>query len=502
MKKGFVALVGAGPGNLGLLTLRGKEYIEKAETVVYDRLVSTEILALIPVSAKKIDVGKKSSNHLVAQDKINEILLEEAQKGNLTVRLKGGDPYLFGRGGEELELLKQHNIDFEVVPGITSAIAVPSYAGIPVTHRDFCSSLHIITGHQKNNEPLKINFEALVALKGTLVFLMGVSALKAITAGLKDAKIDVNTPVAVIRNGTRYNQEKVVATIDTIVDRAKAIASPAIIVVGEVASLSDEYDWFSKLPLFSKKVIVTRPKMSGGTLSKKLTDLGADVYDCPVTEIIEITDKSAFLNELNNLHKYNWLVFTSKNGVEIFFNGLKGLNKDVRILGNLKIAAIGSQTKETLREKGIIADYMPEIFDGENLAKGLSELQSANNFLLLRAKDGNKEIVNILGEKGKEFTDLPIYYSNYIDSNKEKIEELVKNEEVFVTFTSASTVEGFNKICKANPNLKAVCIGKQTASRAKEYGYNYEVANSATIDSVIEKLLEVVNGKTTQITEQ
>lgn len=258
MKNGFVALVGAGPGEVGLLTIRGKDYIERADVVVYDRLVSREILDLIPMTAKLIDVGKQNSHHKVPQDQINEILLNEAMKENLVVRLKGGDPFLFGRGGEELDLLIQNNIPFEVVPGITSAIAVPSYAGIPVTHRDFCSSLHIITGHQKENGDLKINYDALCKTEGTLVFLMSVSSLKQIMEGLLEAQMAPHTPAAIIENGTTQGQRKIIGTIENLFEKAvnEKIGSPSIIVVGNVCSLSEQYDWFSKRALVVEKYSV------------------------------------------------------------------------------------------------------------------------------------------------------------------------------------------------------------------------------------------------------
>ena len=239
MKKGFVALVGAGPGNKGLLTLRGAELIQRAEVVVYDRLVSKDILNMIPETAELINVGKESSHHLVKQEDINKILLEEAQKGKFVVRLKGGDPFVFGRGGEELELLADNNISFEVVPGITSGISALAYAGIPITHRDFCSSLHIITGHAREGGKLEIPFEELVSLRGTLVFLMGVSSMPFLMEGLIKAGMNPETKAAVVENGTRPNQRKIVATISTLVEEAakEKIHSPAIIAVGEVCSL-------------------------------------------------------------------------------------------------------------------------------------------------------------------------------------------------------------------------------------------------------------------------
>lgn len=247
-KKGRVILVGAGPGDIGLLTLKGAEIISKAEVVVYDRLVSDEILALIPDTAMKIDVGKSSNHHHIKQDMINKILLEHAQKGKYVVRLKGGDPFLFGRGGEELELLQESNIPFEVVPGVTSAISALAYGGIPVTHRDFCSSLHIITGHARADGKLNINFNALAELKGTIVFMMGVATLRMLMDGLLTAGMKGDTPAAIIENGTRANQRRLISTISGIASAAEAISisSPSVVAVGDVCSLSDKFDWFMK----------------------------------------------------------------------------------------------------------------------------------------------------------------------------------------------------------------------------------------------------------------
>ena len=269
---GKVTLVGAGPGDPGLLTVKGRQAILDAEVVVYDRLVGPEILALMPDSAEQIDVGKKSNCHPVPQWRINEILLEKAQEGKRVVRLKGGDCFLFGRGGEELELLEQHNIPFEVVPGVTSALSVPAYAGIPVTHRDFTSSVHIITGHAKQNGQLNLDFEALVRHRGTLVFLMSVSSTPMILSGLMQAGMAEDMPAAMIERGTLPHQRKLVATVGTLTRRMQEehITSPAILIVGAVCALSDSFDWFSRTPLHGVTVAVTRPKNRAGTLTDKL----------------------------------------------------------------------------------------------------------------------------------------------------------------------------------------------------------------------------------------
>lgn len=498
MKKGFVALVGAGPGDVGLLTLRGKELLEAAEVVVYDRLVSEEIRKLIPAKAKQIDVGKESSNHLVKQDRINEILLEEAMLGNQVVRLKGGDPFLFGRGGEELELLYQNKISFEVVPGITSAISVPSFAGIPVTHRDFCSSVHIITGHQKENEPLHINFDMLSKSGGTLVFLMGVAALQQIADGLVAAGMEKTMPAAIVQNGTRPNQRKLIATLETIYERAmmEQIKSPAIIIVGKVCELSEEYDWFSKRPLFGTNIIVTRPVDAEGTLTKKLKLLGAEVFDFPCIRIDTIEQKDNLKETIHKISQFEWLAFTSKNGVNIFFDQLKLQRLDARILGTNKIAAIGNQTAKELEKYGIFADYVPDIFDGIHLAEGLCDrVSNHEKILILRARTGNEDLVRILGDNHKDYLDLAVYDTVVVEDSRDEITNLLQSpKKTYVTFTSASTVEGFMRSAEGidSKNIVGICIGEQTAKVAEKYRIKYYVSESATIDSMVDKLLKIM----------
>lgn len=263
MAAGKVWLVGAGPGDIGLFTLKGEAVLQQADVVVYDSLVGEGVLARIPEHARLINVGKRASHHTMVQEDINKVLLEEAQKGNKVVRLKGGDPFLFGRGGEELELLSENGISYEIVPGVTSPISVPAYNGIPVTHRDFCSSVHIITGHKRAGKEYDIDFRALVDTKGTLVFLMGVSALPDICAGLMNAGMDKNMPAAILQKGTTAGQKRIVATVSTLEEEVKrqGIETPAIIVVGKVCTLAEKFGWYEELPLAGWKVLVTRPKM-------------------------------------------------------------------------------------------------------------------------------------------------------------------------------------------------------------------------------------------------
>lgn len=494
MSKGFVALVGAGPGNKGLLTLRGAELLQRAEVVVYDRLVSKDILNMIPETAEMINVGKESSHHLVKQEDINKILLKQAQEGKYVVRLKGGDPFVFGRGGEELELLAENNVDFEVVPGITSGISALAYAGIPITHRDFCSSLHIITGHAREDGKLNIAFEELVALRGTLVFLMGVSSMSFLMEGLLKAGMNPETKAAVVENGTRPNQRKIVATISTLVEEAakEKIHSPAIIAVGEVCSLSDSFEWFMKRPLFGQRVIVTRPKNSAGTLADRLKELGADVIEYPCIETVAIE------SEMPDLKEFDVITFSSKTAVEIFFNKLFEGGKDVRILGNVKVGAVGTQTAAELKKYGIIADFVPQIFDGAHLGRMVADSSGKNEkVVVFNALKTNGELEDVLQSAGINFKAVPLYDTVYTNPDSEEVKSQIEDNKVsWVMFTSASTVHGFVKSIEGlnKNNIKAICIGEQTLKAAKKYGFQCEVSEKATIYSMLDKLVELSKG--------
>lgn len=305
-KQGKVWLVGAGPSDAGLMTLKGKAVLEQADVVVYDALVSASVLAMIPEQAQTVYVGKRSGHHSVPQPQINQILLEQAQQGKRVVRLKGGDPFLFGRGGEELELLREHNIPFEVVPGITSAIAVPAYNGIPVTHRDYCSSVHIITAHSKQDGELNIPFPALCQLHGTLVFLMGVTSMERICRGLLQAGMDAQTPAAILQEGTSAAQRRVVATLSTLVERAQQekIQAPAVLVIGKVCQLADQLSWTQLRPLDKVRVILTRPKELVSRMADRLYQLGAQVIELPSISLQPYEENEPLKTALEHLESY------------------------------------------------------------------------------------------------------------------------------------------------------------------------------------------------------
>ena len=487
MRTGNVILVGAGPGDPGLLTRKGLEAISQAEVVVFDRLVGPEILGLIPENAEKIDVGKQASNHPVPQYRINQILMEKALEGKRVVRLKGGDPFLFGRGGEELELLKEHGISFQEVPGVTSALSVPAYAGIPVTHRDYCSSVHIITGHAKAGTELKIDFDALRRTKGTLVFLMGVTALPMICKGLLDSGMDGGMPAAVIERGTLPRQRKVVSTLAELPKAAEdaKIVSPAIIVVGRVCGLSDSFDWFDNLPLKGREIIVTRPAERNGSLCGKLSALGASVTAYPCIRTVERVNNPELDTAIGKLNDYRWLVFTSPAGPEIFLKHLRKQHMDARALAGLKIAAIGPKTAAEVEKFGVLADLVPETYDSDHLAQAMAGVEGS--VLLCRASEGSDALPRLFAEKGISFADIACYDTVYEAPNSDSVKELVESGAI-VTFTSASTVRGFARSLPDADysNIIGCCIGRQTAAEAEQYGIPVRIAEKATMDSLIE----------------
>lgn len=487
---GSVILVGAGPGDPGLLTQKGRQAIENAQVVVYDRLVSPAILSLIPRDAEKINVGKESSNHPVPQEEINRILLRKAQEDKRVVRLKGGDPFLFGRGGEELELLEAAGIPFQVVPGVTSALSVPAYAGIPVTHRDFCSSVHIITGHARAGAELHIDFEALRRTGGTLVFLMSVSSLPRICRGLLDAGMAPDMPAAVVERGTLPRQRKLVSTLEKLPSEAEkaGVKSPAIIVVGKVCALSSRFDWFDGLPMKGKTVVVTRPEDRSGTLTQRLRELGAEVVDYPCIRTVAREENPELEEAMENLSRYRCLVFTSPAGPEIFFRRLRAAGRDARALSGLTLAAIGPKTAKAMERFGVTADLVPETYDSDHLAKALETVEGP--VLLCRASRGSTALPEMLERKGIPFADVPVYDTVYAAPAPQKVDALL-GETLLVTFTSASTVRGFVESLPGRDlkNVIGCCIGKQTEAEAKKYGLATVVSQEATMESLVECIL-------------
>lgn len=499
---GKVWLVGSGPGDVGLFTLRGKEVLSRAEVVVYDALVGQGVLNLIPEEAELINVGKRARHHIRSQWEINDILLEKAQEGKRVVRLKGGDPFLFGRGGEELEKLVRAGIDFEIVPGVTSAIAVPAYNGIPVTHRDFTQSLHIITGHRREGMALDTDFASLVKTGGTLVFLMGLASLPDIVSGLMEAGMDGEMPSAVLQQGTTARQRRVVAPLKDLEREVKqqGIQTPAIIVVGKVCSLSEDFFWYEKRPLSGRKILVTRPKELISGMAGLLREAGAEVLEMPAIKTKAIMPNEALgeaLREVKEKGAWDWVVFTSPTGVRIFFEYLsQAEDMDIRLLAGSCIAAIGQGTEKALRQYCLQADLKPEMADGEHLGLALREkLVPGSRVLIPRASLGNQELIDAIKDvENVEIADIPTYDTLYECSAVIDEKELFEKGEIdYAVFTSASTVRGFAAATKGldMSKVKAVCIGRQSAAEAGKLGMQTWTAERATMESVVSKVIEV-----------
>lgn len=494
---GKVWLVGAGPGDPGLFTLKGRQVLSQAEVVVYDALVGQGVLGMIPEGALLINVGKRASNHTMPQEQINEVLLEEAKKGKRVVRLKGGDPFLFGRGGEELELLSREGIPFEVVPGVTSALAVPAYNGIPVTHRDYCSSLHIVTGHKRQGEPYNIDFQALVRTGGTLVFLMGVSALGDICRGLLEAGIDRDMPAALLARGTTAGQRRIVATVATLEEETarRGAVTPAIIVVGRVCALEKEFFWYERKPLAGKKILVTRPRELVSQMAGKLRERGAEVLELPAIRTVPIRPNPALSQCLSRGEEYDWIVLTSPTGVRVFFDQLLE-EYDLRKIAGARFAVIGSGTGKALLERGIRADLMPETYDGESLGRALASVcRPGERVLIPRASLGNEELIRELETvPGLAVDDIPTYDTEYETSALiDERAELETGQIDYAVFTSASTVRGFARAVAGIDfaKVRAVCIGKQTKAAADALGMQTWMSQKATMASLVERLEEL-----------
>ena len=492
---GKILLVGAGPGGKGLLTLRGLEALGEADAVVYDRLVSEEILSLIPSSAEKIDAGKSPGSHPVPQPEINRILVEKAEEGKTVVRLKGGDPFVFGRGGEELDIPAEKGIPFEVVPGVTSAVAALSEAGIPVTARGVASSFHVITGHQKGDEPLQIPFDALAKAGGTLVFLMGMGALPKLAEGLISAGMDPETPAAIVENGARPEQRKLLSTLARLPEEAAAMGlhSPAVIAVGAVCGLSGRYDWREKLPLHGKKIIAGRSGSAEGKLLRLLERMGASVYDLPLIRTDPLPGPVP-----PDILDSRWLTFSSKVGVRCFFARLLESGLDTRALSGVKIAAVGRATAAALREKGILPDLIPEQFDGEHLGKALAERTEPFDLITLcEPESPSGTLREMLTAAGRTVRSLPLYRTAPLPLREPERVERMLREGVPAAFSSGSMARS---LAASLPGMDfsgvtAFCIGRETGKAAREAGFRTVVAEEATLEGLAGMIRETLAAK-------
>jgi len=487
MQTGKVYLVGAGPGDPGLLTLKAKKCLEHADIVIYDHLANEKLLEYVKPQAECIYVGKKAGQHTLRQEDINRLLVESAQKYDYVVRLKGGDPFLFGRGGEEaLELIK-NNILFEVVPGISAGLAATAYAGIPVTHRELASSVAFITGHeaQKAQGSAGVNWERIAGSCDTLVFFMGVKNLPNITRELLSSGLSEDTPVAMIREGTHNYQQTISGTLSNIVQLSEEhnIIPPVIIVVGNVVKLRERLVWFEKRPLFGKTVVVTRNKTSEAKFTGLLEQQGANVFHFPTINIVELTPNAKLDQALNDLNAYDWLVFTSGNAVEIFFERLFQQGDDIRSLHTMKIAAIGKPSAEKLRKYYLKADFIPDKFTSENLVVEMTAKFSLSKKRILfpGSSLSNPQIAENLKKAGAQVNMIPVYETKIAHVDEELLNELktfIEQKKIdWITFTSSSTVDNFIEIVgrdfivEHQANIPISSIGPVTTETLEKYGF-------------------------------
>ncbi|OEU67347.1 MAG: uroporphyrinogen-III C-methyltransferase [Desulfobacterales bacterium PC51MH44] len=503
--KGKVYLVGAGPGDPELITVKGLECIKKADVLIYDYLASTLLLKYASKQAEIIYVGKKGGDHTLSQDEISALIAEKAQKGLTVTRLKGGDPFIFGRGGEEAEVLIEAKIPFEIVPGVTSAIAAPAYAGIPLTHRKFTSTLAFVTGHEDpTKEESSIDWEALARGIGTIVFLMGVKNLARITSPLISHGMHPDTPVALIRWGTTPKQITVTGTLATIVERVKAakLKAPAIIVVGQVVTLRETMKWFENRPLMGRSIVVTRAREQASDLVKLLSDLGAECLECPTIKVAPPDDIKPLDTAIENLAAYDWLIFTSVNGVNFFFERLFAKDLDVRALSNLRTAVIGPATAERLFDFGLQSDIVPESYRAESVVKAFTKVDiKGQKILLPRAKQARSVLPEELTKMGGVVDEITAYCTKTVQDNIDLLLTRLKERTIdLITFTSSSTVKNFHALFSPDEignlmkDVTIASIGPITADTARNLGFNVHIiAESFTIPGLCQAIQQYYN---------
>src|SRR5436190_13326794 len=494
LQRGICYLVGAGPGDPGLLTLRGKECLELADVVIYDYLSNPELLRFAKPEAEKIYVGKKAKDHTLTQEGINKLIVEKAREGKVVTRLKGGDPVLFGRGAEEAQELADAGIAFEIVPGITSAIAGPAYAGIPVTHRSHTSQLTIFTGHEDPTKPeSSLDYAKIAQADGTKVMLMRVERIAEIADKLVAHGAKPATPIALTRWATTGRQQTIEGTLATI---AQVIAdtgfkAPAVCVIGTVVLERDKLNWFENRPLFGKRIVVTRTRQQAGGLSKKLAQLGADVIEVPTIRIEPPKDLEAFGQLVMDCHTYDWIIFTSPNGVDRFFEMFYKLYHDARSIGGVKIAAIGPGTAEKIKSYHLAVDLLPDEFVAEGLVKAFKKENVEHLTMLWVKAESTREILsNELTGLGA-IVDEAIAYRTVPEAADHEAIERFKNEGAdVITFTSSSTVEHFLDLKVPLPEgIKIASIGPITSTTLKHHGLRIDIeAKEHTIPGLVDAI--------------
>lgn len=505
---GTVYLVGAGPGDPKLLTLRGKECLERADVVLYDHLANPALLAYAPAGAERIYVGRRGRGRYQCQEEVNRLLLEKARAGKVVVRLKGGDPFVFGRGGEEAEAVAAAGLPFEVVPGVTAAVAVPAYAGIPVTHRAWASTVSFVTGHEDPGKGgTALEWPRLATASGTLVFLMGMKNLGTIVDHLLAEGKPADTPVALVRWGTRANQRTVVGTLGDIQGKAKkaGLEPPTVIVVGDVVRLRDQLNWFERRPLFGKRVLVTRPTDQAPELSALLAEAGAEPIECPTIQVVPPEDWAELDGAVADLARFQWLVFTSVNGVRLFMERLRRRGRDARALTGLRLCCIGPRTARELEQWGLRADLVPSEFQAEGLLEALAAAGVAGQRVLIpRAAVARELLPEQLRGLGCDVRVVTAYRTVLPSVAVEELKDRLRRRELDVlTFTSSSTAANFRRLFESREEMveltagtTVACIGPITARTAAEAGLPVAItASRNTVPALVEALIDFYSSR-------
>ncbi len=496
---GKVYLVGAGPGDPGLITVKGMRALEQAQVVVYDRLVDPVLLQAVPNSAERIFVGKARGRQQLTQTEINRLLVDKASQGLTVVRLKGGDPFVFGRGGEEALELKANGLPFEIVPGVTSAIAGPAYAGIPLTHRGVATTFTVVSGSEDPSKPEStVPWEVLAKNGGTLVVLMGWASLEKILGTLQQEGLPPTTPAALIQWGTWSNQKTVTGNIENILQLGKdaGLTPPVITVIGDVVNLREELAWFDQRTLFGKRVLITRSRSQASRLRALLEQAGADAVELPTIQISPLEDFSELDSTLSRLQEYAWVIFSSANAVESVFDRLKAQGKDARALAGTTIGAIGPATAQALAQRGITADFVPSRPVSEAVLKELADRDWQGVSVLLPAADiGRDELENGLANMGANVKRLAVYRNVPVEGVSDLAKEAFHDGVDVVTFTSSSTVrnlvEMLNGDRKALDSSFIACIGPVTSATARELGLRVDLeASEHTVEGLVEALTD------------
>jgi uroporphyrinogen III methyltransferase/synthase len=496
-----VYLIGAGPGDPGLLTLKGRELLGKVDVVIYDYLANSSFLDYAKAGAEFFYVGKVGGQNNLDQEKINQLIVEKFREGKSVARLKGGDPYIFGRGGEEAVELAAQGIPFEVVPGVTSAIAAAAYAGIPVTHRGYSSSLIVATGHENSDKiHSALEWSSMVKSGATLLFLMGMQNLDKIIAKLLDAGMPAKMPAAVIRQATTPHHKSLVSTVKSLPAEVKkrGFTAPGLIIIGKVVKFRDQLNWFEKKPLLGKGIVVTRAREQASDIAALLSEQGANVVQFPTIEIKALPDYSEVRKTLANVGSYDWLAFTSANGVKFFWEQLYSMGLDTRVLSSCKVAAIGPATAQTLKNVGIVADFIPDRFVSESAVRGLVALGIQDKRILVpRAMKTRDVLQNQLREAGAAVDVLTMYETVPSAVHKEEVLELLEKGAIHcITFASSSTVDNFMLLVSAKelkkyPQVRYACIGPITSKTLDKYGISCDFQpEKYTIPDLVKILVE------------